>query len=323
MRELREDGGSAASRVDRRAICVCVPARDEEERLPRLLAALAAQSLPGSIKVAICLNNTSDRSAEVIEEAQKRHRGRLDIRCEIRAFPAALAHAGSARAAAMALGLDGLAPDAVLVTTDADTRPPPGWLAANLAAIRTGDEIVGGRLVLDEEESLSPELLEGRRLWDRYWDAVRRIEDEVDPDPYDPPPRHGDHTGASLAMSVDLYLRAGGVPLLPTGEDRALVAAAQAAGGRLMHPASVWTRVSARRDGRAAGGMAEMMRAMEETARRGERLTAPALSHWRERASWRRAMRERRLSVAELLAAESALPPMPHDADLATIGAAS
>ncbi|MEG8054478.1 hypothetical protein QP185_16895 [Sphingomonas aerolata] len=99
---------------------------------------------------------------------------------------------------------------------------------------------------------------------DRYWACVRAIEDDIDPCRRDPAPRHGDHTGASLAILALLYRAAGGVPAIPAGEDRALVEAAVAAGGRLGHPMSVWTRVSARTIGRATGGMADHMQALSD-----------------------------------------------------------
>ena len=306
------------------AFCVCVPARDEEERLPRLLDALARQSVTAPIPVAICLNNCSDGSANAVAEASSHHAGRLVITFEDLTFPAELAHAGSARRAAMELGLRQLpGENGLLITTDADARPPEDWIAANLAAIRSGDEIVGGMLLLDDGEPLPDGVAEASRLWHRYWEVVRAIEDEIDPVSWDPPPRHGDHTGGSLALSADLYRRAGGVPLLRSGEDRALVEAAVQTGGRLIHPVSVWTRVSARSHGRAENGMALVMRRLEDSLSRGEMLRAPALAHWRERALWRRRMRRQLGDVAALFEAERALPPMPDDADLATIGACS
>jgi len=303
------------------AFCVCIPARDEEDRLPRLLAALASQSVQGPIPVAICLNNCTDGSAAAVAEAGSRHAGRLTIAVDDLTFPSELAHAGSARAAAMALGLRQLpGGEGILITTDADARPPEDWVAANLAAIDSGDEIVGGKLVLDDGEPLADGVAEAIRLWHRYWEAVRAIEDELDPVAWDPPPRHGDHTGGSLALSAGLYRRAGGVPLLRTGEDRALVEAAIRVGGRLIHPVSVWNRVSARSQGRAENGMALVMRRLEDSLSRGEILRAPDLAHWRERALWRRRMRQKLGDVAALIEAERALPPMPEDADLATIG---
>jgi glycosyltransferase involved in cell wall biosynthesis len=297
-----------------------VPARNEEERLPRLLDALAAQDCEGRIQVAICLNNTTDRSAEVIAAMASRHRERLAIDLDVVTFPPELAHAGSARASAMAAGLASLPPRAgVLITTDADARPPANWITANLAAIARGSDIVGGRLVFDEDEDIPLGVAAVRALWDRYWAAVRQIEDEIDPCEWDPPPRHGDHTGGSLAITADMYQRSGGVPPIASGEDRALVEAAVMAGGRLVHPPEVWTRVSARLDGRAAGGMAEMMRRMADTASGGAVEMAPALCHWRERAIWRRDMRRAIGATSRFIEAEQALPPMPHDAVLAEI----
>ena len=42
--------------------CVCVPARDEADRLPILLDALARQDVEGPIRVSILINNTVDDS---------------------------------------------------------------------------------------------------------------------------------------------------------------------------------------------------------------------------------------------------------------------
>ncbi len=300
--------------------CVCVPARDEAERLPRLLEALARQDLEGLIAVAICLNNTTDRSVDAVAAIAEHHRGRLKIHLDVVTFPPELSHAGSARAAAMTAGLARLgAGPGVLITTDADARPPSDWVSANLDAIADGADIVGGRLVLDEDDGIPPGIVAARLLWDRYWAAVRTIEDEIDPSPWDVPPRHGDHTGGSLAMTAEIYRRAGGVPMIASGEDRALVEAAVIAGGHLVHPISVWTRVSARSEGRAVGGMAEMMKRMTDAAANGRAEMAPALRHWRDRALWRRETRQAVCGMSRLIEAERALPSMPHDAVLAEI----
>lgn len=298
--------------------CVCVPARNEQRRLPALVEALAAQDHPAPIPVVVCINNSTDGSAAVVQEAAERWRERLDISVAVEWFPADRAHAGAARRAAMEAGLArlGSAPGGVLVTTDADARPPRTWLSANLAAISAGADIVGGRLVIDEAENLPPTVLALQRLWDAYWAAVRAIEDELDPSPIDPAPRHGDHTGASLAITAEAYRLAGGVPELPTGEDRALVIAAQAHGARLVHPLSVWTRVSPRLAGRAAGGMAAHMTRLFAQAREGDPILAPDFAHWRRRAAWRRAQRVRAGGDLPLSLLEAELEPMPLDLDL-------
>ncbi|CAM5274736.1 glycosyltransferase [Sphingobium scionense] len=301
------------------SLCVCVPARNEGERIATLLEAIAAQSWPGIICVSIAVNNTTDDSLERIGEARTRHAGRLDIRAVVAEFPAALAHAGSARRLAMTEGLRSLSSfeAGILVSTDADVRPPVDWLSNIVAAFGRGADLVGGKIVIDEEnEPLPPSVTELRWAWDDYWSKVREIEDRIDPLIWDPAPRHGDHTGASLAIRANLYLACGGVPLLPTGEDRALVQAAVAMGGRLAHPADVYVRVSPRTDGRAEGGMAVGMRALFKAAESKNPPMAPAFDHWIERATWRKSMRQRADGGANIAHHEACLPPMPHDMQL-------
>ncbi len=293
-----------------RAFCVCVPARNEAERLPRLLEALAAQDHCGTIPVVVALNNTTDGSAAVVAATRERHGQRLDILIDEHVFPEHLAHAGSARRRAMELGLQQLGdPDGILIATDADARPGPGWVAANLRAIEAGADIVGGALRLDEIEPAPALVAERREILDRYWARVREIEDATDPRPWDPQPRHGDHTGASLALTAARYVAAGGVPLVPSGEDVALVQAVLANGGRLAHPLDVWVRVSPRASGRTPGGMAKAMAALADP---GTDVAAPCYAQWRDRAAWRRDLRSRRgdAAIPEL---ENALPPMTCD----------
>lgn len=297
------------------SFCVCVPARNEAARLPILLEALGQQDIEGIVPVAIGLNNTTDGSMEAIEAAALRWAGRLSIRVEAVTFEPALAHAGSARRHAMALGAEvvGARHDAVLISTDADSRPPPCWIQANLAALDEGADVVGGRLEIDQDDTWSPEMAAAQSLWDRYWTAVRSIEDRIDPIPWDPTPRHGDHTGASLAMRLETWRAAGGVPAVPSGEDRALVAAAVAIGAHLRHPPSVWTRVSARTQGRADRGMATHMAAMARTLEMGRPPMAPSFDQWRSRAIWRRAQRLAGADPARLAVLEQQLPPMIRD----------
>lgn len=299
-------------------VCVCVPARDEALRLPVLLDALAAQDWPQPVMVALGINNTSDDSLAVIEEARNRHHDRLDLHVTQANFPVELAHAGSARRLAMDAGLAllGDAQDAVLVSTDADTRPPRDWLLANMAAIAKGADIVGGRIDIDPAELLPEPARRLRAAWDSYWAAVRAIEDAIDPQPWDQAPRHGDHTGASLAIRADVYRACGGVPLLPTGEDRALVNAALAMGARLVHPASVHTFVSSRVTGRAQDGMAAAMQALVDLAHNGAVPMAPSFEQWRERAHWRKALRAQPDGHALIARQEPRLPPMLHDMPL-------
>ena len=79
---------------------VAVPARNEEERLPNLLSALARQTwLSASqrpLDVIVVLNNCEDNSAQVVGAAARHHSGlRLEV-IDVR-FPPPCAHVGSAR----------------------------------------------------------------------------------------------------------------------------------------------------------------------------------------------------------------------------------
>lgn len=291
-------------------LVVCVPARNEQERLPRLIDALSRQTIDDAT-VVVCLNNTTDRSWDVVDEAARRHPA-LNIIVDETIFAAADAHAGSARRRAMDLAADAAGPTGYVLTTDADTRPPPEWLGANLAAISSGFDVVGGRITIDRSEPLSEAVNALGLLTDRYWAHVREIEDAIDPVPWDPPPRHGDHTGASLCVTVTAYRRCGGVPVIPSSEDRALVQAIVRRGGRLAHPSSIWTRASPRMVGRAAGGMAEHMMRLEGLCGTDGRIMVPSFAQWRQRAAWRRDVRRRggAALVAEL---EELLPFMTDD----------
>lgn len=315
------DNGPIANAVGPAPFCVCIPARNEEVRLPAFLDALAAQDVGRIVPVAIGLNNTRDGSLAVIEAARRQWRGRLSIQVDTVTFEPTLAHAGSARRHAMAIGAQSLgqAGEGILISTDADTRPPPEWVRANLEALSRGVDLVGGRLVIDEREPLSASMTEGRRLWDVYWAQVRAIEDAIDPVAWDPAPRHGDHTGASLALRVSTWREAGGVPLVPHGEDRALVTAALASGARLGHPMSVWTRVSPRTEGRANGGMASHLVAMSGNLDAGRPIMAPSLDQWRARAEWRRARRASYGVSLSLVEAEARLPAMVADLRLSDL----
>jgi len=296
-------------------LCVCVPARNEADRLPILIDALAAQTWSSPVMLTIAINNTTDDSVQVIETQAARHAGRLDIALVQADFAPEQAHAGSARKLAMDAGLARLPVDdrSILVSTDADARPPADWLHNIVAAMNRGADMVGGRIEIDPSEPLPPSVRRLRRAWDEYWHAVRAIEDDIDPLPWDPAPRHGDHTGASLAIRASTYRACGGLPPLPTSEDRALVNAALKIGARLVHPADVWTFVSPRRDGRAGGGMADAMHDLFATADAGAIPTAPAFDHWRGRAAWRKRLRARPDGHVLIARREPLLPPMPHD----------
>jgi hypothetical protein len=82
----------------------------------------------------------------------------------------------------------------------------------------------------------------------------------LDPESHDPYPRHTEASGASLAVTVDAFHMAGGIPPVPSGEDRQFVRKLWSMDKRVRHDPRVMVTVSGRLEGRAQGGMADAMR---------------------------------------------------------------
>lgn len=236
--------------------CVVVPARDEEDRIGACLAALAAQREvePARVLVVLVLDGCRDatRSRALAAAA-----GAPGLRLRLVDGPArgvGPARALGLRVARAAVG-DG-APQALLASTDADTRVAPDWLAVQLAAVADGARAIGGVIDLDPAEAaaLPPAALAARegRVPGRLA-AVRR---------HAPDAEHHQFSGASLALTAEAYDRLGGVPEPVELEDEALERALRAAGVPIRYLRAVRVTTSARRDGRCvAAGLAHALAA--------------------------------------------------------------
>ena len=273
---------------------VAIPVRDEAERIADCLVALSRQvgGAPGAAPgVVLLVNNTTDRTVEVVSEV--RAGLGMPVVVEEREFPPGLANAGQARKAAMEAA-DRLAPPgAPLLCTDADGLVAPDWLEANLRHLNRGIEAVFGRAEIDAEEAahIPPALHAADAAECAYARLLDEIEHLIDPDPDDPWPRHTEHSGASIAVSRAAYARAGGIPAVALGEDRAFAAALRRVDARVRHAPEVRVVVSGRILGRAVGGMADTIR---------RRLVAPdvmlddalePVAAWVARVKLRRAVR--------------------------------
>ena len=238
---------------------VAVPVRDEAERVQDCLRALGQQRdrRPG---ILLLVNNTTDATLAAIAALAP------SLPCPVRVathdFAAEEASAGLARRLAMQLA-DRLAPPGLpLLTTDADGRVAPDWLACNLHHLRRGADAVFGRAVIDPVEALQipPALHEDDARECAYAAALDEIESLIDPDLHDPWPRHTERAGASIAVARDVYRAVGGLPAAPLGEDRGFYLALRRIDARIRHAPEVGVVVSGRIVGRAKGGMADTMR---------------------------------------------------------------
>jgi hypothetical protein len=240
-----------------RLVVVAIPVRDEAKRIGGCLRALARQSIPPH-HVVLLLNNCTDGTAEVVRAMPEACPRLHLVECNLEGSSAS---AGVARGLAMQYAAS-LIEDGAILTTDADAEVPPHWVEANLQALRQGADAVCGRALIDPIEALliPSHLHEDDAREVAYGRLLDEIAAMILPDPADPWPRHREDSGASIAITASMFRRIGGVPRLPSGEDRALIKALRMINARVRHDPNVSVVVSGRIEGRAQGGMADAIR---------------------------------------------------------------
>jgi len=114
------------------AVSVVIPALDAAATLPATLAGLAAQELTAAFEVLVVDDGSSDATAALAAAHP--------------VVTAVLPGLGDGPGAARNIGI-AAARAPVVAFTDADCTPAPGWLAAGLAALAAGADVVQGRVV--------------------------------------------------------------------------------------------------------------------------------------------------------------------------------
>ncbi|MBB3999381.1 glycosyltransferase family A protein [Aureimonas pseudogalii] len=232
-----------------------IPARDEAERIGTCLGALFSELLPGD-GVVLAVNGSRDETAvralPILEAG-----GRPFLLAEIDWMPGEGSAPRARRLATAAAAR--LAPDAAILSLDADTLVQPGWRAAYAGEFARGFALVCGAIgFIPEEAAFLPPLPEAdERLLRDYRAASREIAALLDPDPRNPWPHHGNIGGANFGLAPGVHAAVGGLPDVAFGEDRALLRRVDALGlpVRFSDVPLVWT--SPRLDGRAVGGLSD------------------------------------------------------------------
>ncbi len=291
---------------------VILPAKDEETLLPATIDALArqvdARGRPldaRSFEVLVLLNNCSDASAAVLQAARRRH-PTMRLHFAECTLSAEVAHVGTARRMLMNAAWDRQARrcaqtsatrvPGVLLSTDADTVVAPDWISRCSAVFEAGADVVGGVIELSASDCevlgrTQPELMLAYHRDRRYQQLLARLESLLDPDPYDPWPRHLEHFGASLGCTAEIYARAGGLPAVSPLEDVAFIRALRRVGARIRHAPEVRVHTSGRLMGRADVGLSWQLRRWSEGAARGAGQLAPACEWTVHRLRTQRALR--------------------------------
>ena len=299
-------------------LCVAIPVHNEEAGIAATLGALAAQvdfagrSLdPATYEVLVLANNCTDRTVEVARAfGAARRRFRLHV-IEV-TLEVPHAHVGAARRLAMDEACRRLASlgrrRGVVASTDGDTQVRCDWVAATLREIARGADAVGGRIEASAGEiaALEPG---ARRYYrrDRVYRMLRSAyESALDPDPFNAWPRHHHCFGASLAVTVETYLAAGGLPVLPCLEDMAFHRKLERIGAKIRQSPDVGVLTSLRCAGRVSVGLSGTLSIWTRAAAAGEPWTvdSPAaielesVHRARVRALWRKAVTKRHVAQA-------------------------
>lgn len=226
------------------AVGVVIPARDEEELIARCLDSVLA-ALPAALDAAVCvvLDRCTDRTVarvpavvDTVHNARSRTVGELRARGVRRVLRQLSGHASA---------------HTWLLSTDADSVVGRDWVTDHLRHATAGAHAVAGLADLDDPRSLSAT---SRGAY------ARVLRDGV---------HAGGHShvyGANLGVRADAYLAVGGFPAVTHGEDRALAARLRNSGFRLVTAFDGRVQTSARTRGRAPGGLADLLAAMQDPA---------------------------------------------------------
>ncbi|MFD0903408.1 glycosyltransferase family 2 protein [Actinomadura sediminis] len=196
---------------------VVVPAYNEERSIGATLRRLAAQT-DTAFTLAVVDNASTDATVKIVEEFAADGPG-FGVRIVRETEKGTGAAADTGFRHAVAAGATHIA------RTDADCLPHPGWIAAVKRAFGDGLQLVSGPLRprTDEfplklwERRLLPAVIEAAALFGRFRPGNQ---DPLYLGPYVMMP------GCNLAVTADLYERAGGFPrsrIEDVHEDRALV----------------------------------------------------------------------------------------------------
>lgn len=224
-----------------RLLGVVVPAHNEQDRLPSCLASLrrADRAVRGTpVHLVVVVDASRDRTDRVA-----RRGGATVVTTDARSVGAARA-AGVREVLRRTAHLDPA--DVWLATTDADTLVPPGWLRDQCRYANRGWDAVAGTVRVADWSGHQPGT---RSLFHRRYGRGSGPHSHVH--------------GANLGFRAAAYLRAGGFPDVPTGEDHALVAALTATGSRILRTRALTVLTSARREARAPHGFGDYLAGLD------------------------------------------------------------
>ena len=247
-------------------VSVVVPVRNEAHHLANTLEALRNQRNssdfplnPALYEVLLLANNCSDRSYEVAYRYQQQHPD-FSLHVARIHLPPDKANIGTVRRLLMDEAHRRLTssdrPNGIIASTDGDTLVDSQWVYHIMREISNGNDAVGGRILTRPDQS-RVRLYHLRDVM--YRTLVAKAEALLDPCLNDPWPRHFQHFGASIAVTCQMYERAGRLPEKPFLEDEAFYKALVRTDAKIRQSPHVKVVTSSRMQGRVAVGFSEQL----------------------------------------------------------------
>ena len=264
-------------RERRQAIAICVPVRNEAERLSRLFRSLdrLETAQDHRIHVSLLLDGCTDASAAIASTYRQTSAHHVHLAEASAGEP----NAGRARGRVMALGSQALSDDeGILLTTDADSWPQPNWLRAMVSALDHADVVAGDVVRTGRRPSGQQDRL------DRYYGALYALRRRIDPVPWEATTAHHHASGANMGMRIRTYRRLGGFRPVSRAEDALLVDDASRAGLRVRRDAASVVVTSDRRRGRVPQGFAKTLYDLETEGLAEIEVAHPVDQVWQYRA---------------------------------------
>lgn len=229
-------------------IAVLIPARNEEELLPRCLESVlrAAEQVPPdvSVNIVVVVDASTDATLEVAS-ALLGKQGQIlvtDAGC--------VGTARSMAAQAAIASYEGLYRNCWLANTDADCVVPRSWLLDQLHLAQAGAHAIAGTIDVDDFSEHLP--------------GVERLFRESYM--FHPDGTHPHVHGANMGVRADVYLQVGGWSAKRTAEDHDLWNRISLRGFHKQAVAKLRVMTSGRRVGRAPLGFAGALSAHNEAA---------------------------------------------------------
>ncbi len=247
-------------------VSVIVPVRNEAAHITKTLEALRTQEdeagnalRPGFYEVLVLANNCTDQTANIIHHYKKKHPD-FPLFMEDIKLPASTANIGFVRRMLMDAAFRRLHesgnPNGIIASTDGDTIVDRQWIYHITQEILNGNDAVGGRILTKTDRSPA-RLYHLRSVM--YRSLLTKAAAIIDPSVNDPWPCHFQYFGASLAVTCNMYERAGRLPQVPYLEDNAFLDALNSIDAKVRKSNQVKVYTSTREQGRVEVGFSEQL----------------------------------------------------------------